>query len=289
MTDGTDTDRPSPQTDSDQPVRPAVDRAAAFADTSPPVPRTFVYWLLGAAAVLGLGGLLLEHLFSSAGLNPAPHRAAPPAVTSVPAGAPVPGGQRAALGAALGPFMGLTTLRAVPAAPFSLINQAGQTTTLSDQAGKVVVLTFFNGRCNDICPVVSAEIRQADADLGANASEVEFLTVNTDPTALSVSALAPAVAQPGLAPLTNWHMLTGPLDTMNAAWKSYGISISVVKRTGVAVHNDIVWFIDSHGQERYRATPFGNETTQGTFTLPATQVARWGAGIAAYADKLVSP
>jgi cytochrome oxidase Cu insertion factor (SCO1/SenC/PrrC family) len=189
----------------------------------------------------------------------------------------------------LGPFMGLTTLRAVAAAPFSLIDQAGQNTTLSDQAGKVVVLTFFNGRCNDICPVLSAEIRQADADLGANAANVQFLTINTDPTALAVSALAPAVAQPGLASLTNWHILTGPLDAMNRAWKDYGISISVVKRTGVAVHNDIVWFIDSHGRVRYRATPFGNETSQGTFTLPATQVARWGTGIAAYADKLVSP
>jgi protein SCO1/2 len=289
MTDGTDTDRPGPGADTDQPVRPPVDRAAAFADTSPPVPRTFVYWVLGAAVVLGLGGLLLEHVFSSTGLNPVPHHAAPVTVTSVPRGAPVPGGQRAALGTALGPFMGLATVRAVPAAPFSLINQAGQTTTLSDQAGKVVVLTFFNGRCNDICPVVSAEIRQADADLGANAANVEFLTINTDPTALAVSGLAAAAAQPGLASLPNWHILTGPLDSMNAAWKDYGVSISVVKRTGVAVHSDIVWFIDAHGRERYRATPFGNETSQGTFTLPATQVARWGTGIAAYADKLVSP
>jgi protein SCO1/2 len=288
MTDGV-SDRSAPQADTDPPVHPPVDRAAAFADTSPPVPRTFVYWLLAAAAVLGLGGLLVEHLFSSAGLNPVPHRTAPVAVTTVPAVAPVPGGQRAALGAALGPFMGLTTVRAVAAAPFSLIDQAGQNTTLSDQAGKVVVLTFFNGRCNDICPVLSAEIRQADADLGANAADVEFLTINTDPTALAVSALAPAVAQPGLASLTNWHILTGPLDAMNGTWKNYGISISVVKRTGVAVHNDIVWFIDAHGRVRYRATPFGNETSQGTFTLPATQAARWGTGIAAYADKLVSP
>jgi len=290
MTGGRGPEQKAPEVDSDRPVPPRVDRAAAFADTSPPIPRTFVYWVLGAAAILGLGGLLVEHLFSSAGINPVPRHTAPPAAsTTVPAAAPVPASGRAALGAALGPFMGLTPVRATPAAPLSLIDQAGQTTTLSSQAGKVVVLSFFNGRCNDICPVLSAEIGQADADLGARAADVEFLTVNTDPRTLAVSGLAPALAQPGLAGLGNWRMLTGPLDTMNAAWKAYGISISVVKRTGAAVHNDVIWFIDPRGRLRYRATPFANETSRGTFVLPAAEMTRWGSGIAAYAVKLVSP
>ena len=54
-------------------VRPpdqVVDRAAAFAAVTPAIPRKFVYWVLVGAAVLGLGGLAAEHLFSSAGLNP---------------------------------------------------------------------------------------------------------------------------------------------------------------------------------------------------------------------------
>src|ERR1700722_17688890 len=90
---------------------PVVDRTAAFGDTSPPVPRTFFYWLLGAVAVLGLRGLLLEHLVSSTGLNPAPQKNPVTATTGVPSAAPVPAGQRAPLGASLTSFIGLAPLR----------------------------------------------------------------------------------------------------------------------------------------------------------------------------------
>ena len=51
------------------------------------------------------------------------------------------------------------------------------------------MLTFFNGRCNDICPVLAAEISQADVDLGAEATRVSFLTVNTDPMSAAVADL----------------------------------------------------------------------------------------------------
>jgi cytochrome oxidase Cu insertion factor (SCO1/SenC/PrrC family) len=271
------------------PTAPVVDRAAAFADTSPPVPRRFFYWLLGAAAVLGLGGLLLEHLFSSTGLNPVPQKTAVTTTTRVPSAAPVPGGRQPELGASLTSFMGLTTLRPNPAPSFALVDQAGQATTLADEAHKVVVLTFFNGPCDDICPVLASEIRQADADLGANAANAEFLTVNTDPSALAVSGLSSALAQPGMSALSNWRILTGPLVTMNATWKAYGVAISVMTQPGGEAHNDVIYFIDPQGRERYRATPFANESRDGTYSLPSEEIARWASGIATYADKLVSP
>jgi protein SCO1/2 len=268
---------------------PVIDRAAAFADTSPPVPRTFFYWLLGAAALLGLGGLLFEHLVSSAGLNPVPQKNAVTTTTEIPSAAPVPGARRAELSASLASFMGLATLRDLPAPSFTLVDQAGQATTLAQETHKVVVLTFFNGPCDDICPVLAAEIRQADADLGANAAKVEFLTVNTDPSALAVSGLAGALAQPGMSELSNWRILTGPLATMNATWQSYGVAISVVRHIGTEAHNDVIYFIDPQGRERYRATPFANESRDGTFSLPSADIARWGSGIATYAGKLATP
>lgn len=279
---GSDADDQSERT-----TGPVVDRAAAFGDTSPPVPRTFFYWLLGAAAVLGLGGLLLEHLVSSTGLNPVPQKNVVTATTRAPSAAPVPAGQRAQLGAALTSFMGLATLRPTPAPSFTLVDQAGQPTKLADETGKVVVLTFFNGPCDDICPVLAAEIRGADADLGADSAKVAFLTVNTDPSALAVSGLSSALAQPGMSALSNWRMLTGPLVTMNATWKAYGVAISVA-HTGAEAHNDVVYFIDPQGRERYRATPMANESRNGTSSLPSADIARWASGIATYAGKLTT-
>jgi protein SCO1/2 len=267
--------------------RQAVDRAAAFAAISPAVPRKFVYWLLASAAVLGLGGLAVEHLFSSTGLNPVPAARLHTTTTTAPRpAASLPAGGSGQLSASLTAFMGLTDLRVTPAPEYTLTDQAGQPYPLVSQTGKVVVLTFFNGSCNDICPIVAAEIRDADADLGADAAKVSFVTVDTDPSALAVSSLSGAQAE--LGGLANWHIVTGPLSTMNAVWKSYGISISVVRHTGVEAHNNAVYFIDPQGRERYRSTPFANETRTGLYSLPSDDVTRWGSGIATFAAKLTT-
>jgi cytochrome oxidase Cu insertion factor (SCO1/SenC/PrrC family) len=84
-------------------------------------------------------------------------------------------------------------------------------------------------------------------------------------------------------------MLTGPLSTIDAVWKSYGISITVEKKAGVEAHNDFVYFIDPQGQELYRATPFANESRSGTYSLPPATVDRWAAGLATYAEKVETP
>jgi cytochrome oxidase Cu insertion factor (SCO1/SenC/PrrC family) len=270
---------------------PVVDRVAAFSAsaTEPAVPRRFVYWVLAGAAVLGLGGLGVERLFSSTGLNPAPAPAARSTPTTIAATpAPVPSGQSQELGASLPIYMDLASLRATAAPAFSLIDQSGRPSSLAGQTGKAVVLTFFNGPCDDICPVLAAEIRLADADLGPAAAKVEFVTVNTDPQALAVSGLAAAV-QSGLGTLPNWQMVTGPAGTLNAVWKSYGISITVAPRTGTQAHNEAIYFVDPSGRERYRATPFANESASGIYSLPPADIARWGTGIATYAGRLAAP
>ena len=69
--------RPSPA--------PPVDRAAALAEGAPGIPPNFVFWVLGFALVASLGGLLAEHVFSSAGLNPVPdHGPAAPRLAPTP-------------------------------------------------------------------------------------------------------------------------------------------------------------------------------------------------------------
>lgn len=271
-------------------ARPAVDRAAAFAANAPPVPRKFVYWVLAGAAVLGLGGLGLEHLFSATGINPVPAHSTTVTTTTHPAAlVPLPSGQQDQLGASLASFMDLTSMREIPAPPIDLINQSGQPYSLSTSGTKATVLTFFNGPCNDVCPVLAAEIAQADADLGAEAAHVEFVTVNTDPSALSVSGLARAEAASRLSSLSNWTIVTGSLSAIDAVWKSYGITITVAERTGVEAHNNFVYFIDPQGREVYRAAPFANESRSGTYSLPSTDMDRWATGMAAYAVKVTSP
>jgi protein SCO1/2 len=265
-----------------------IDRSAALAEGPPGIPLKFVYWGLGVVLVLSLGGLIGEHLFSAAGLNPVPTTVPRPPTTrpvTTPT-VPVPSGS---LASSLGSFMGLSAVTPRPAPAFTLIDQNQKPTSVPAQPPHVVVLTFFDAPCNDICPVLAAEIEQADADLGAEAADVEFVTVNTDPNALAQSDEAPVLSTTSLGTLPNWHMATGPLATLNALWKAYGVSISVQKKTGVEAHNEVMDFIDARGDLRDRATPVADESTTGSYSLPPESIARWGQGIATYAGRLVAP
>lgn len=266
-----------------------IDRHAALAEGAPGIPARFVWWVLGGALLLTLGGVLGEHLFSAAGLNPtATTTTTAPNPTGVaPQDGPAPPSLNRTLSAALPSFMSLTTLSPRPVTGFTLTDQSGQSVTVPPNPARVVVLTFFDAPCNDICPVLASEMEQADSDLGAQASDVEFLTVNSDPNALGVSTAAPALGATGLQALTNWHLVTGTLATLNSVWKDYGVSISVNAKTGLEAHSDVMVFIDRDGFIRYRATPFADENSDGTYSLSAAAEARWGLGIATYAKRLI--
>jgi len=268
-----------------------VDRAAALAEGAPGIPAKFVFWVLGFALVASLGGLLAEHVFSSAGLNPVPtavpRAAANPTPATIPT-APTPAPDHS-LDAPLALFMGLSPKAAHPASPFALTDQRGLPLTVPTEPPHVIVLTFFNAPCNDICPVLAAELEQADEALGTAAAGVEFVTVNTDPSALAQSDETPSVRGTGLDSLPNWHMVTGPLTALNGIWRAYGVSISVQKGTGLEAHNDVMDFIDANGDVRYRATPFADESTLGKFSLAQADIARWGQGIAMYAERIAGP
>lgn len=267
-----------------------VDRAAELAKGPPGIPPAFVWWVLGAAVVLTVGGLIGEHLFSSAGLNPTatttPSTLASPTRPQA-APVPAPSGPDIPISAPLPSFMGLSTPTPAPAPAFTLTDQNGLPVSVPPQQDRVVVLSFFDSPCDDICPVLAQEIEQADHDLGAQAADVEFLSVNTDPRALAQSSEGPVLQGTGLAALSNWHMLTGPLATLNQVWKEYGVSVSVATKTGLEAHSDVLDFVDPQGFLRDRATPFADESSTGSFTLPAASVDRWGQGIATYAQQLI--
>ena len=274
----------------DPPLLSEAERAAAFRRPEPKVPPKFALIVVAVLVGLGIGGTLLEHLLSSVGLNPdaatttgqatpatsAPGLIAPPSSTpSTPqVGAPLP------------EFMGISP-RSGTAPGFSLEDQAGHPMSLADERGNAVVLTFFDAPCQDICPVVSAELLRAAKDLGPARSRVVFLTVNTDPVVLSGVPASTAAVRTGLGTLATWHFLTSNLSMLNAVWRAYGVSVNVSRNSGIVAHNDVMYFVDPSGRLRYEATPFANESSSGAFSLPSASIARWGQGIATYARQLV--
>ena len=96
-------------------------------------------------------------------------------------------------------MIGLRHLGLLKAPTLGLMDQHGSPWALSRTRGKVVVLSFLNAECNDLCPVQAQEISQADHLLGTRAASVEFVVVNSDPLETSLVVTPPALTQTGLS------------------------------------------------------------------------------------------
>jgi len=265
-----------------------VDRRAAFRAGSVPVPRRFILWIVAAFAVLGLGGVAAEHFIGNAGVQSivttpattlAGTAASAPSVPNPPSGP--------AVGASPAAVLGLHHMVPGPAPSVDLTDEHGSRWTLSDARGEVVVLTFFNAECDDICPVLAEEITQADRLMGARASSAAFVVVNTDPLETSLVAPPPALTRTGLGTLGNATFLTGSLGQLSRVWKAYGVSVAVSNTTRLVDHNDVMYFIDSHGRFALEATPFGNEDSFGVYSLDPTTVHTFAEGVADAATGLL--
>ena len=183
--------------------RAPIDRKAALRAGSVPIPRRFVLWVIAGFAVLGLGGVAAEHFIGNSGVESvistplttlAGTGTTPPSTPTAPTGP--------AVGASPAAVIGLRHLALKEPPALDLTDQRGTPWTLSVVRGKVAVVAFLNAECNDICPVLGAEIVQADRLLGSRASSVTFVIVNTDPlqTSLAIDSPRPQPDGPRLPP-----------------------------------------------------------------------------------------
>jgi cytochrome oxidase Cu insertion factor (SCO1/SenC/PrrC family) len=251
------------------------------------VPRSFIVVALASIALLGLGGAALDRAFPGTAGAPAAADIVttigdypPPfAVATAGRGDHPTGTVGPQLPASESALMGLQKLTVMAAPSFSLVDKQGRPTSLAGLRGRVVVLTFFDSACDDICPVMEAELSRAYADLGAAEARVSFVTVNTDPLGLSVGAAGPA-EKGSLRAVPTWHFLTGSLDQLDSVWRSYGVAVEVQTSTRTVSHNEVMYFIDALGRVRDRATPFANETRSGVYSLALPTETKWASGIA---------
>ncbi len=137
-----------------------------------------------------------------------------------------------------------------PAPGFSLLNQSGAPVSLRSLAGRTVVLTFLDPVCTSDCPLIAQELRVADQQLGADATQVEFVSIVNNPLYTSPAATAAFDRQEGMGQLPNWDFLTGPLDQLHHAWDSYGVQTAVSPAGAMTAHSDPVFLIDRTGRLR---------------------------------------
>lgn len=189
-------------------------------------------------------------------------------------------------GTGLAAFMGITRPRARRAPDFSLEDQRGAEVSLRALSGEAVVLTFLDDRCSVLCPALPEELRAASRDLGRSAGRVAFVAVNVDVASPSPQDLARFSQEQGLDMVDHWTFLTGGPAQLAGAWKQYGVSVEHGP-DGELAYTGVIYFISPSGTVAYRATPYADETPQGTGTLTRSSVTRWGKGIAQFARTLL--
>lgn len=268
------------------------ERAAIFAAHAPidrsqkkrvgvsPIPPKAVAWMLVAFAILGLGGEAIEHFIGGYGAGTATTNKYLPSNADL---TPL----SAVNSLSTDEFMGLKEIDNAVAPGFALRTQSNHLWKLKKNDGKVVILSFEDSICNDICPVLGDEMKQADALLGSDASKVEFAFVNTDPRDHAVVADPLALTHTGLTSRSNFVFLTGSLTALDKVWTSYGVKIKVGSKATEVSHNNLIYFISPKLQLEALATPFARENATGVFSLSGNDIARFAKGIATTADSLV--
>jgi protein SCO1 len=137
------------------------------------------------------------------------------------------------------------------ATDFSLVDQQGASTSLSALRGHIVVLTFLDTQCHDVCPQTAGQLRAAYRELGSQASSVVFLAVNVNLDANAQSDVAAATKTWQLTEIPTWHFLRGSPAELQAVWKAYGIAVAGSASDGDLLHTASVYIIDASGEKRW--------------------------------------
>ena len=155
----------------------------------------------------------------------------------------------------------LTDKRSAP--DFALVDQAGQSAALSDFRGKVVVLSFLDSKCIDVCPFTAVILRNAAKQLGSMAEQTAFLAVNTNPIATSVEDVRQWTELHRLEEIPGWRFLTGQPEVLQPVWRDYAIAAEATgsgqpashegpaATPGRVIHTAGVYLIDQQGRERW--------------------------------------
>jgi protein SCO1/2 len=155
------------------------------------------------------------------------------------------------------------TLKSTPAPAINLPDQDGRTTSIAALRGHVVLLTFLDSRCTNLCPIEGAQLAGVQRRLPA-AKRPELVVVSVNPADTRAS-VARFVRQAGWT--TPWRWLLGSRRTLAPVWHAYHIGVrlshgqavqtgnTTIMVAGSVVHTIALYVIDPRGRERYGYLP----------------------------------
>ena len=105
-------------------------------------------------------------------------------------------------------------------ADFELVNHLGDTVTLSDVKGQMLIVDFFFTRCATICPLMTKNLQRVHDRLDSKAP-VQILSHSVTPVADSVAVLNAYAMKHGANPNLWWFLTGSKQQIYSLARKSY--------------------------------------------------------------------
>ena len=139
-----------------------------------------------------------------------------------------------------------SSLGELSAPDFRLQNQFGQSMSLSQFRGKVVMLAFEDSECTTVCPLTTQSMLEAKQLLGPAGDKVQLLGIDANPDATSVADVLSYSRAHGL--VNQWDFLTGSLAQLKSTWDLYHIAVQIEQ--GQIDHTPALYVIDQQGRER---------------------------------------
>jgi protein SCO1 len=133
-----------------------------------------------------------------------------------------------------------------PAPDFALKDSSGSLFRLDSLRGRPVILTFFDSRCHQECPLMGRALAAAFRMTPA-AERPVVVAVSVNPWEDTPASARAAMRRFGLAG-SSWRWLLGSKAQLAPVWRKYRI---YVRRTsGDVEHTDALYLIDAKGYER---------------------------------------
>jgi protein SCO1 len=133
---------------------------------------------------------------------------------------------------------------------FALTDQNSTPFEFKNLAGKVVVVAFAYTTCPDVCPLITASLRQVQSGLTKEERKhVRLMTVTTDPEIDSPKVLTAYAKRYG-AEFDNWSFLTGNLTALKKIWQNFGVGVER-KGRGLIDHTPLTAVVDQKKLMRF--------------------------------------
>jgi protein SCO1 len=145
-------------------------------------------------------------------------------------------------------FAGGTLSPVIPVPALALRNYKGEAVNIREYRGKAVLVTFLYTNCQDVCPIIAANLRVAQNLMGnAEDAKVQVIAVSVDPRGDTPTTVAKFLARHQMT--GRMQYLIGSTPELGRAWSTWNVgSERDAQEPNLVNHSGLVYGVSASGK-----------------------------------------